>query len=58
MSRAGNGYDNAIMRSLWATLKNNLVHDQRFRTHNEARAVIFDWIEVWNQRIRMHGPLG
>ena len=63
MSRAGNCYDNAMMESLWdkkplATLKKELVHGQRFRTHNEARAAIFEWIEVWYQRIRIHGSLG
>ena len=58
MSRAGNFSDNAVMESLSATPKNDLVHDQRFRTHNEARAAIFEWIEVWCQRIRIHGSLG
>jgi transposase InsO family protein len=58
MSRAGNCYDNAMMESLWATLKKELVHGQRFRTHDEARAAIFEWIEVWYQRIRIHGSLG
>ena len=56
--RAGNCYDNAMMESLWATLKKELVHGQRFRTHAEARAAIFEWIEVWYQRIRIHGSLG
>ncbi len=58
MSRAGNCYDNAIMESLYATLKKELVHDQRFRTHDEARAAIFEWNEVWYQRIRIPGSLG
>ena len=58
MSRAGNCYDNAMMESLWATLKKELVHDQHFRTHDEARTAIFEWIEVWYQRIRIHGSLG
>ena len=58
MSRAGNCYDNAMMESLWATLKKELVHDQHFRTHAEARTAIFEWIEVWYQRIRIHGSLG
>jgi putative transposase len=58
MSRAGNRYDNAMMESLWATLKKELVHGQRFRTHDEARTAIFEWIEVWYQRIRIHGSLG
>ena len=46
MSRAGNCYDNAMMESLCATLKKELVHDQHFRTHDEARAAIFQWIEA------------
>jgi hypothetical protein len=58
MSRVGNCYDNAMMESLWATLKKELVHDQYSRTHAEARAAIFEWIEVWYQRIRIHGSLG
>ena len=58
ISRAGNYYDNAMMEGLWATLKNKLVHDQRFRTHEEAREAIFEWIEVWYQQIRIHGSLG
>ena len=58
ISRAGNCYDNAMMESLWATLKKELVHCPRFRTHDEARTAIFEWIEVWYQRIRIHGSLG
>jgi transposase InsO family protein len=54
ISRAGNCYDNAMMESLWATLKKELVHDQHFRTHAEARAAIFEWINVCHQRIRIH----
>ena len=58
MSRSGNCYDNAMMESLWATLKKELVHGRRFRTHEEARLAIFEWIEVWYQRTRIHGSLG
>ena len=58
ISRGGNCYDNAMMESLWATLKKELVHGRRFRTHDEARTAIFEWIEVWYQRIRIHGSLG
>ena len=63
MSRAGNCYDNPMLTSfameiLWATLQKEFVHDQYFRTHDEARAAIFEWIEVWYQRIRIHGSLG
>lgn len=51
-------YDNAMMESLWATLKKELVHDRRFGTHEEARLAVFEWIEVWYQRTRIHGSLG
>ena len=46
------------MESLWATLKKALVHDHHIRTHAEARAAIFEWIEVCYQRIRIHGSVG
>ncbi len=58
MSRAANCYDSAMMGSLWAPPKEGaLVHDQRCRTHNAARAAIFEWIELWCQLIRIHGSL-
>jgi transposase InsO family protein len=57
MSRSGYCYDNAMMESLWATLKKELVHGRRFRTHEEARLAVFEWIEVWYQRKRIHGSL-
>gem|GEM_PF-3021855 len=34
-----------------------LMYDQRFATHAEARLVIFEWIEVWYQRTRIHASL-
>ena len=58
MSRAGDCYDNAMMESLWSLLKKELVHGSRFRTREEARLAVFDWIEVWYQRKRIHGSLG
>jgi putative transposase len=57
-SWSGNCYDNAMMESPWATLKKELVHGRRFRTHEEARLAVFGWIEVWYQRTRIHGSLG
>ncbi len=35
-----------------------LVHGRRFRTHEEARLAVFERIEVWHQRTRIHGSLG
>ncbi len=58
MSWSGNCYDNAMKESLWATLKKELVNGRRLRTHEEARLAVFEWIEVWYQRTRIHGLLG
>jgi transposase InsO family protein len=30
----------------------------RFRTHEKARLAVFEWIEIWYQRTRIHGSLG
>lgn len=57
MSRVGNCYDNAVVESFFATLKAECI-DRRFATREEARAVIFDYIEVWYNRRRRHSTLG
>jgi putative transposase len=41
-----------------ATLKTELAHSRRLRMHENARPAIFEWIEVWYQRARIHGSLG
>jgi transposase InsO family protein len=58
MSRAGNCYDNAHMESFWATLKTELIQGRTFRTHAEARSALFDYIEIFYNRARLHGALG
>jgi putative transposase len=58
MSRRGNCYDNAAMESFWSTLKRELVHRCVFATRAQARAVIFEWIEVFYNRERFHSALG
>jgi transposase InsO family protein len=58
MSRRGNCYDNALMESFWSTLKCGLVHRTRFATRAQARAAIFEWIEVFYNRTRFHSALG
>ena len=58
MSRAGDCCDNAMMESLWSILKKELVHGTRFKTREDARLAIFEWIEVCYQRTRIHGSLG
>lgn len=58
MSRSGNVYDNAPMESFFASLKTELVHGRRFRTRQEARSAIFDYIETFYNRQRLHSSLG
>jgi transposase InsO family protein len=58
MSRVGDCYDNAPQESLWGKLKQELVHGRRFATRAEARAAVFEWIEVFYNRQRLHSALG
>lgn len=57
MSRKGNCYDNAVVESFFSTLKNELVHDQEFHTREEAQAAVFEFIEVFYNRQRLHQTL-
>lgn len=57
MSGAGNCYDNAMMESFFATLKNECV-TECFDTRQQARQIIFEYIEVWYNRLRRHSALG
>jgi transposase InsO family protein len=58
MSRAGNCYDNAFIESFWSSLKYELVYHQRFASRAEARTAIFDYIETFYNRTRLHSALG
>ncbi len=58
MSRSANCYDNAYMESFFGTLKTELVHERRYRTRQEARLSIFEYVEVFYNRIRRHSALG
>jgi putative transposase len=58
MSRRGNCYDNAMMESFWSTMKRELIHRCCFATRAQARAAIFEWIEVFYNRTRLHSSLG
>lgn len=57
MSRRGNCYDNAVMESFFHTLKTEWVYFNRYRTRGEAKASIFDYIEVFYNRQRRHSVL-
>ena len=58
MSRKGDCLDNAPMESFFSSLKTELVHRTRFRTRAEARAALFEYIEVFYNRQRLHSSLG
>jgi transposase InsO family protein len=58
MSGKGDCWDNAAMESFWATLKAELVNDAHYATHEQARASIFEYIEVFYNRQRLHSSLG
>lgn len=58
MSAKGNCYDNAAMESFWATLKNELNIKEPFQNQEEARKVIFEYIEVFYNRQRLHSSIG
>lgn len=57
MSGLGDCYDNAPKESFWGKLKTELVYQQRFTTRDQARAAIFDYIEVFYNRQRLHSSL-
>lgn len=58
MSRRANCYDNAHMESFWGTLKAELLPGRTFATRAEARLAIFEYVEVFYNRQRLHSALG
>jgi transposase InsO family protein len=58
MSRRGNCWDNAVAESFFATLKTELIHRQRWTSRLELRAALFDYIETFYNRRRLHSALG
>jgi putative transposase len=57
MSRAANCYDNATMESFWSTLKWELVYRKHFASMDQAQRDLFDYIEVFYNRQRLHSAL-
>ena len=58
MSRKGNCWDNAVAESFFHTLKVELVHRNKFRTRDEAKRKIFEYVEMYYNRKRAHSTLG
>lgn len=57
MSRKGDCWDNAVAESFFSTLKNELVHGSQFSNQKIARTAIFEYIEVFYNRQRIHQTL-
>lgn len=58
MSRKGNCYDNASMESFFSTLKKDIIYGRKFRTREEAKIVIVEYIETFYNCRRLHSALG
>ncbi len=58
MSRKANCYDNAVVESFFKTIKAELARKSKFRTQEEAKLAIFEYIEIFYNRQRMHSTLG
>jgi len=54
MSRKGNCWDNSVAESFFHTLKVELIHQTKFKTKEEAKTAIFEYIELFYNRARMH----
>ena len=58
MSRGGNCWDNAVSESFFATLKTECVYQTTFLTRQMAHSELFDYIEAFYNRERLHSTLG
>jgi len=58
MSGKGDCWDNAMAESFWATFKTELVYQSHFTTLAQAQMAIFEYIEVFYNRKRLHSSLG
>jgi transposase InsO family protein len=58
MSRKGNCWDNAVAESFFSTLKTELVYRRRWSGRPELRSALFEYIEVFYNRRRLHSSIG
>jgi transposase InsO family protein len=57
MSRKGNSMDNAVAESFFSTLKNELIHRSKLLTQKQMKVEIFEFIENWYNKKRIHSTL-
>lgn len=58
MSSTGNCYDNAVTESFFHTLKTELTHWNNYLTREEAKRDIFEYVEIFYNRVRLHSSIG
>lgn len=58
MSRKGNCWDNSVAESFFKTLKTECVYQYRFTDKEQAALIVFEYIETWYNRKRLHSVLG
>jgi transposase InsO family protein len=58
MSRKGNCWDNAVAESFFKTLKTECVYQHKFINKEQAALIVFEFIEIWYNRKRLHSALG
>ena len=58
MSRKGNCWDNAVAESFFKTLKSECIYQNKFANKEQAALVVFEYIEAWYNRKRLHSALG
>jgi len=58
MSRKGNCYDNTCIESFHSVIKRELIHRRNDRTRKEASKEIFEYVETWYNRARIHSSMG
>lgn len=54
----GTAYDNALAEAFFASLETELIDRSTWTTHVSARLAVFEWIEVFYNRVRRHSALG
>jgi transposase InsO family protein len=57
MSKKGDCFDNAVAESFFASLEWELIEESDWHTHAEARRAVFNYLEVWYNRQRLHSSL-
>ncbi|MFC2125438.1 IS3 family transposase, partial [Bacteroidota bacterium] len=58
MSRKGDCWDNAVAESFFKSIKTEMIYHCEFKTRQEAKLAVFEYIEIWYNRKRKHSTLG